>query len=285
VAEAEHERAVKEAERTGEKLRVLIGKLGTQQHPRGRILTAYRQARRALNGTDGSLMAVAEVLAELRTTLQTVAQDTLWEASRQGAEQAQEQIQLYGLPLGLDGYAPQTELASWMATVDAQMAAVRGLAASSGDLSAIVGDDNRVGMLSPAPVIREGARWLAIAALTGLTVTTASALDRSGAREEFGKQAVAAIDERTTNCCLQVNGQVQPVNGKFNLTGTPRYADQLSEPPFHWYCRTATALVRVEHKNDALSRAMRQAAIDELNARGVDDVRVEIHPASSTSKR
>lgn len=285
MAQDEHERAVKEALRTSELFKRLIGQLGTREHPRGRILVAYRNARRALKGAEGDVAAAQEILAELRATLVQIAQDTLWEAGQRGIKQAQIQTAMYGLPAGLDGYTPTAELDSWTAQINAQLAAVYGLAQTGRDWTAIIGDENRVGALSPAPTIQAGANWLAIAGVTAVGVATLAALDRGGARDEFGKQAVAAIDERTTECCLNVHGQVVPMNGKFTLTGTPRYADELREPPFHWYCRSATALVRLRDQNDALSRAMRNAATEEANARAATGVRTEIHPASATSRR
>lgn len=281
----EHERAVKEALRTSELFKQLIARLGTKEAPRGRILVAYRNARRALKGAEGDVAAMREILAELRATLLTIAQDTLWEAGQRGVTQAQVQIGLYGLPAGLDGYTPTTELSSWMAQIDAQLAAVYGLAQTGRDWSAIIGDENRIGALSPAPTIQQGAGWLAIAGVTAVGIATLAAIDRGGARDEFGKQAVAAIDERTTECCINVHGQVVPMDGRFTLTGTPRYADEMREPPFHWYCRSATALVRMRDADDALSRSMRNAAIEEANARAATGVRVEIHPASATSRR
>jgi hypothetical protein len=285
MARSAHEKAVTEAERTGELLKSLIGKLGTRQHPRGRILTAYRVARRALASGDADLAVVAEVLNELRIRVEAIAQDTLWQAATGGVRQAERQIGLYSLPAGLDAYTPVNELTAWMAAFDAQRAAILSTVASSGDMAAVLGDGTRVGLLSPAPIVRDGSKWMALAALTGLTTATWAAVDRAQAQEEFGKQAVSAIDERTTDCCLRVNGQVVPMQDRFVLTGYPRWADEMSGPPFHWYCRTATALVRMVDADDVLSKAMREAGRAELRARGVDDNRAVIHPASSRSRR
>jgi hypothetical protein len=58
----------------------------------------------------------------------------------------------------------------------------------------------------------------------------------------FQKQAVAALDARTTDCCRRVNGQIQPLDEPFVLTGTPRYTDRAMHPPFHWGCRTVDTL-------------------------------------------
>jgi hypothetical protein len=102
----------------------------------------------------------------------------------------------------------------------------------------------------------------------------------------YWKQAIAAIDERTTDCCLRVHGQVQPLDKPFELSGTPRFADKVQNPPFHLYCRTATALYRPEMEQTGLSTAeMISAARSELAARAITGKRVEIHPASAISRR
>jgi hypothetical protein len=57
----------------------------------------------------------------------------------------------------------------------------------------------------------------------------------AGRANEWDHQVVAGIDERTTDCCLQAHGQIQPLDKPFHLTGEPRWADYLDNPPFHWY--------------------------------------------------
>lgn len=101
----------------------------------------------------------------------------------------------------------------------------------------------------------------------------------------YQKQAIAAIDERTTDCCLRVHGQIQDLDKPFVLTGTPRFSDKKQNPPFHWNCRTATALYRPEMEQVGLTTTqMRRAASAEMTARK-DGSRVEIHPAHATSRR
>jgi hypothetical protein len=103
---------------------------------------------------------------------------------------------------------------------------------------------------------------------------------------KYWKQAIAAIDERTTDCCLRVHGQIQPLDKPFELSGTPRFADRVMNPPFHWYCRTATALYRPEMEETGLTTdELRDAARAELAARAATGTRREIHPASGTSRR
>ncbi len=55
--------------------------------------------------------------------------------------------------------------------------------------------------------------------------------------------AVAVIDNRTTDCCQRVHGQVQPLDQPFVLTGEPRFADRMQWPGFHWRCRTSVVVV------------------------------------------
>lgn len=61
-------------------------------------------------------------------------------------------------------------------------------------------------------------------------------------RPRFQKQAIAAIDRRTTQCCLQVHGQIRELNEAFTTDGAPAFAGQQQSPPFHHRCRTVIAL-------------------------------------------
>jgi hypothetical protein len=117
---------------------------------------------------------------------------------------------------------------------------------------------------------------------------TASGFERAATRSRivFMKQAIAAIDDRTTDCCLRVHGQIQPQNEPFRLTGRPRFADRLQGPPFHWRCRTATTLYTQEMEAVGVpTQAMLDAARAELLARGPADTRAVIWPSHATSGR
>lgn len=99
-------------------------------------------------------------------------------------------------------------------------------------------------------------------------------------------QAIAAIDERTTRTCLRVHGQIQPLSVPFNLTGTPRYADKMMGPPFHYNCRSSVVLYVPELEQLGIpTNDMRKAAQAELRARQQKPRRQEIHPAHATSRR
>ena len=121
--------------------------------------------------------------------------------------------------------------------------------------------------MSPASIARESARWIAALAAQSQIATVRRSLEMAGAEDDFMRQAVAAIDHLTTDCCLKVHGQTIELDGKFKLTGTPRFADEMSRPGFHWWCRTSAVLVAREDANDDLSFRMRGAARVELRFR------------------
>lgn len=290
-----HAAAVRNALRAGDELDRLIAKLGTAAHPRGAVLLAYRNADRALRSAlreRSRAQAVAEVLAALCGQMAGTVRETLATAVALGTAQGQAQARAQGLPAAPMSYGaapPDTralELA-WLAIVNAQATTARALVAAGAGEPEIVGDESRAGVLRPAVVVAEGARWSAAAlnaALTGYLLWT---LDREQLpRSEWYHQAVAAIDERTTDCCLRVHGQAQPLEKPFKLTGTPRYADQLEHPPFHWYCRSSEALITRDQARDVFSGEMVDAAQAELAAREASGgKRVEIHPADARSRR
>lgn len=102
----------------------------------------------------------------------------------------------------------------------------------------------------------------------------------------FQKQAIATIDERTTDCCLRVHGQTKPLDEPFKLTGTPRFADEIQDPPFHWYCRTSEALYHPEFEQFGIpTQQMIDAAQYELLQREKTRERVTIYPSHATARR
>ena len=64
--------------------------------------------------------------------------------------------------------------------------------------------------------------------------------DAEGKVEGLQKQAIARIDGKTSDTCLGVHGQIQPIDEPFTLTGKGRFATKKQTPPFHWGpCRTS----------------------------------------------
>lgn len=121
--------------------------------------------------------------------------------------------------------------------------------------------------------------WSAANGSSGLLIDGASQL--SGL--VYKKQVVAAIDERTTDTCLQAHGQIQVRGKPFKLVGTPRFADHMMRPPFHYNCRTSVSLYTEALEGMGVTTAeMVSAARAEIEAR---PGRKEIHPAHATSRR
>ncbi len=245
-----HEVSVKTALRAGDDIDRLIARLGTAQHPRGEVLVAYRNAQRGLGDVlrrGGARVSgeASEVMRELRRVLAAVAAEILADAVATGQTHARQQAKAQGLDVPMGVFAPAVDTAAmaaaWLALVDQQAAAVAALAATGADEEEILGGDSRAGVLRPAPVIAEGSRWVASAVTAATALYFGSLLDRqspgtgAGRAAEWDHQVVAGIDARTTDCCLQAHGQIQPLDKPFHLTGEPRWADYLDNPPFHWY--------------------------------------------------
>lgn len=285
----DHERAIRLAMRSSRHLGELFAKMGTAEHPRGVILSAFRQARETLRDSLRNQSSVADALAVLRLAVNMALIELSGRAAELGAEHVGEQLAVYGLRASAlsTADAQQRAIDAVLAELDAQIGRVEALALIEPDQALIIGDDERVGVLSASGVLRETARFMGMLALGGLSAALIPDADvgRDGLRGEFVKQAVAAIDERTTDCCLRVNGQAVRLDGQFRLTGTPRYADRLPNPPFHWYCRTGTALVRVAEAEDELTAQMRAAGRRELLTRATTKARRVVHPAHSRSGR
>jgi len=185
----------------------------------------------------------------------------------------------------LDAATPNTRamMDGWISAVDAQTATAIALIATEADPVLILGDDTRAGTLRYSDTTRASAHWIAAAAMGALWVSLQGPQQRSEMR--WSKEAIATIDERTTDCCLQVHGQVVSFDGDFKLTGTPRYADEMDWSPFHDYCRTSIASVPTELAEDDLTVQMRAAARAELEAREESGILIEIHPSHARSRR
>lgn len=282
---AQHQQAVQAALKSVDALGALFARLGTADHPRGRVLSAYRQARRALAGDLNRPGVVADVLGMLRWQIEIALREIANEAVNAGQAQAERNLQAYGLPAASGIVSSAEAITATLATFDAQAAAVR--AAAGGlrlDEAVVLGDGQRVGLLTPGPVVREGSRWATTLLVGACGLAIDGSLRQAGA-SEFRHQAVATIDQKTTDCCLQVHGQVVRFDELYHLTGTPRYADYQVGPAFHWYCRTSEATVHVQDANDELTGQMRHAARAERNARIVTGRRETIWPSHARSGR
>lgn len=325
----QHERAVANASRTTERLGRLFDALGHAQSRRG-IFRAYRAAIAALSVNLDSLAGTNDVLAQLRRTVALEASDVLQDALDLGIEAGQRDADLWGFVVdpATDLTVPPAALAAILANVDAQSIGARGLLLlGQGDDAQIIGNEERAGIITPAPVTSDAARWVVLLSMVAYDVVVRRSIVRTelpsyyqdegiravnaaapalfgnrfegydfaqfgiGARvrevlSEWGRQVVAVVDERTTDCCLRAHGQWQAMGDDFVLTGQPRYADKMPHPPFHRWCRSATALVQRQYAADDLTQRMRDAARAEINARKTQKPRRKvITPANAFSKR
>lgn len=257
-----HEEALAAADQTAEQLRDLFDAMGSVEQPDGAIWQAYRQARLALGDRFGR--------AELRDTLQALsgsvegsARTLLASAFDLGEVSAIMQLQIYGLPMQpvSDSALINQALAVVLAEEQARALQIIALYAITPDPALIMGDEERIGALAPGLLILSLARWLT-------TTYQASYMQTVAVRApSYQRQAVATLSKRTTNCCLQVHGQIVGMEEPFRLSGTPRYASQMLNPPFHPFCRTVTALVPASATNDQLTTRMQDGAQAELDAR------------------
>ena len=259
------------------------------------MLVSYRNARRGLKGALGTagpyaspVWAVREVMTGLEQDVAETMRGVAANAVATGLAMADAQLSGYGLAGFVPPMALMQEQAEAVTAVTglvvAQTKTAVAMAAAGSDPEMIYGNERQAGIVQPGPVLSAGALWIGtlVAGAFGWLVGQRS---RGAGEQAWWHQAVAGIDERTTDCCLRVNGQAQPLDKPFRLTGTPRYADMLAHPPFHWYCRTSEALVRKEDAGDAVTQELIKAGLAELRERERTGTRAEIHPAHARSGR
>lgn len=279
-----HEQAVRSALATNSELGKSFFRLGIGDNPEGFITSAYRSARRglsiALQQSDKDA-AVRDELRNLRISVVGVLNGELRDAQEYGISEARKQLSIYGaktpgVPLQNMARELQAGIGAVSARLDAQEAAIIALTLTDADPAVIVGDNERNGVLSPGDVLGGAAYWVTALLWDAFSYQVASASRKPG---EFQKQVVAAIDARTTDCCLQAHGQIQPMDKPFILTGTPRYADRMDWSPFHKFCRTSIALYQPDFDMGLTSRmeSDAQAMIDERAAGNFPDY----HPANA----
>jgi len=263
------EKAVDEAMRSNDEIGKLFSQIGNSDHPRGVVPIAYRNARRALQTAlkeTYPLQSANEVLTSLRTTVHVGMLDVLDQAQEKGQEFAGRQLYAYKIPAeppdqhGANQQV-QNAVAGVIAIVDRQITAIQTALVADLDTTLILGDEDRVGMFRVGDVIAAGAFWSATLVWSAFRNTVSRSGSQNGSgKNRIKKLAVAAIDGRTTNCCLKVHGQVQPFDKPFKLTGTPRYAEKLDWAPFHDWCRTSIALYYDEYDMGVTDRMKQKAA-------------------------
>ena len=266
--------SLRQAQRVDRELERLFGKyLGSAEHPRGAVLTAYRVAIRAIQdiyrrATPRLESEVRDVLNTLRMTLQGIARQAVGEAANLGASSAVVQVAAYqkagvAVPVARQLADVEALTASWMAAVTGQVETVATMAAAGAEAGMVQA------ALVPSHISREGSKWIASAAaigfsgwIEGLPVVGIPIED-----VKFQRQAIAAVDGRTTDCCLAVTGQIVGMDEPFKLTADPRpWGNELMRGPFHWNCRTSTVLYQEEF-DDGVTDELRGLARHEKGRR------------------
>jgi hypothetical protein len=84
------------------------------------------------------------------------------------------------------------------------------------------------------------------------------------------KQAVAVVGDTTTETCLHVHGQVQPLDEPYRLQGRKAFRSRMMYPAFHWGCRTSSVAYHADFERGAAmpTSAMQASARAELVRRG-----------------
>lgn len=270
--------------RANKDIGLLFGRLGNTRHPNSAVLVAYRAANRAMRDvikTGGRPSDAREVTSKLRRDVRVGVVPVLRSAYTGGAANARLQIRAYGIA---EPAEPEPDIESQVAAaynvIDARLqsqeASITALLLSGSDPAYIMGDESRQGVLRASDVLLAGAFWLAGLWWRGFD-TYASHVGGG-----FSKQVVAALDERTTDCCLRAHGQIQPFDAPFQLTGYPRLADSLDWPPFHHWCRSSGVLYLAGY-DDGYTQAMQDSAATVLAERdaGLNKNR---HPADAFIK-
>jgi len=260
----------------------LFSQVGTSSHPRGFVTTAYRNALRAMKAAlrePNALVASSDVLAGLKRSLELETRGLFTDARAEGTDEAARQLSFYGIQTApaSPGAALEAEyvIEAVLARFTAQETVIRALILTNASEEQIIGSDERVGAMRSSDIAPLVAVWAATLFWSSFAAHTQA----SPGGNTFQKQAIAAIDARTTDCCLRVNGQVQPLNGQFTLTGFPRYADLMDWSPFHNYCRTSIALYLPQY-DFGLTLAMRSGA-DRMLAERAAGIFTDRHPADA----
>jgi|JI8StandDraft_1071087.scaffolds.fasta_scaffold12603_2 hypothetical protein len=255
--------AQKSGVRMNKRIGDLFAQVGSSVHPRGEITTTYKQSRLALRsalGERNKLIAAQDVLRRMRADVQRSVSSIFSSAVSLGDDEARRQLSFYGQTtnqtINLTSET-QSALDAVMARFDAQAAAVRALVVTDAEDVQIAGDENSDGVMNASDVAAGMSYWIAFLVWNGFESLIYGSPSTGGLN--FEKQAIAAIDMRTTNCCLKVHGQVQPFNKPFELKGSPRFADTMDWPGFHYYCRTSAVLYVAEFDDGITAKLIADA--------------------------
>lgn len=249
----------------------LFTQIGNSNHPRGVIPVAYRNSLRSLKTAlteRNPVRSAGEVMASLNREVVSGVRPILENAVIYGSSYADRQLE--NLNITGNNRSEQdwgglfAALNALDAVINKQKSEIMLLMMTGADQSRIIGDNSRVGALRPGDVISHATEYAA-SLLWDSFHKRIKTKARSQA-DRIKKVAVAAVDSRTTDCCLRVNGQVRGVDEPFHLSGSPRFSDEMDWSPFHHYCRTSVALHYPEY-DDGITTDLQDQSKKELERR------------------
>ena len=251
-----HERSIASALKSVKQLKKLADRMRGQNSA---IHRAYRTVLRALAGNTDNAAIVTDALTTLEASTRAAAAIYYDDALAVGMAQAQRDLAIYGLgaPDNIDPNSAGLAIASTIGLLGSQMNQAMSIAQLGLGEELIIGDSSRRGIIQPAPILTEMAFWLT--SLSVLSYEQGTKRKMPG----FVRQAVAQIDQHTTQTCLNVHGQIVGLKEDFHLTGTPKYASNMHDPPFHRNCRTAVATIRKDLIDPEVTGDMRDDAIEQ----------------------
>ena len=197
-------RAVKQALQTSEEIRRLFGRIGTRQYPRGLVLAAYRTALAAMRGSTDNNRLMDDALGTLRLAVIDAVMDVLNRGVDIGMHQAETELKLWGI--SAFGTAGNVDDAARIVSniLDNQIQAAWTMKRMGVEEAVLLGDAAHLGIINPTVITRETARWASMTVNDAYGSIVKQSLEKSGDAGQFDKQAVAAIDDKTTDCCLKV---------------------------------------------------------------------------------
>jgi len=169
--------SIRAAQRTTRELGKLFAELGTAEHPRGAVLAAYRNTRRALRDvlrrrSPAMMLEAREVMTGLGDSVRATADTTLAAAVELGWQQAKAEARVWELEPRMPFVDIVSMADAWVGIVEQQERGILATLVTGADPALILGSDTTIGLLRPDIVAREGAHWLAVAA--GLALLGAS---------------------------------------------------------------------------------------------------------------
>lgn len=250
-----HQQAIQSALTTVDKLGDLFDKLRAGN---SKIHMAYKTVFRAIEGNMSDIPALIEALETLTNAVERITATYYGDAIDIGVAQAIRDLD--EKPDTLDDDIAAEAITSTMTLLELQTQRSLSVAKLEMGEEYVIGDGGRQGTLRANSIIGEMAFWITSLALVAYEGSVGKQLGT-----DAKMQAVAQIDSDTTRTCLNVHGQIVELDEKFTLTGTPRYADEMSAPPFHRGCRTGVAIIRSDLIDSKITGDMREEAIEQGN--------------------